>query len=493
MIGPIARTLEAHSVESDVSHILGGADRIESRDRGYRIWLTIAPYACAFFVIAFLRQVTYGGDLWVRLATGRLVFETRDVPRVDSFSFSSYGAQWIDHEWIMGTVMYLMYRVHYEFVVISLALLALAPFVLMHRHVLKNGSNPWLPTVGVVAVAIASAWRNYPPRPALVNPFCFAVLLILIDSHRLRKMSDGRLTPALFAIPLLFVWANLQAGFMAGFAVLAVWNAVCFIERRDRRLALAVAVGSFCIGFLNAYGWHLYSYTIWASIGGSADRNVVQEWLSPDFHSVLNWPHAFGIVLVLWLGVGATEPFRRVILITTLMASLLSARFEPLFAVSLIFAIAPSLKPVAAPTRGQLRLLSYLALPFILLPAIFFFGTVSGASPSAHEPNAALAYVRREYPGVHVLATIGFSSWFTYEREPVFIDGRTSQVYSNEIVQDYFDLERVRGNWTATLDKYHINVMIVDRDSELEHALSNAGWQRVFVDVSASVLTRGAG
>lgn len=461
-----------------------------ARERGFHLWLTVAPYASAFFGIAFLRQVLLGGDLWVRLASGRLVLESHAVPRHDPFSFSAVGATWIDHEWILGTAMYLMYRVHYELIVVVFALLALAPFIVMHRHVLVNRPAAWLPTLGIVAVAIAAAWRNYPPRPALVNPLCFAILLTLIDTHRFDDAKRRRLSPVFLAIPLMFVWANLQAGFMVGFAVLAIWTVVCFIERRDRQLALGITLVALCAGLANAYGWRLYTYTLWASIGGSADRNIVQEWLSPDFHTPLNWPHALAIVVALRFTGRPMDPFRQTMLVGTLMASLLSARFQPFFAVALIFAVVPALGSVARPSRLRLRMLSYAAAPVVVLPVAFFIAALPNGSPSAHQPHAALAFVRQTYPGEHVLATIDISSWLTYEREPVFIDGRTSQIYSNDLVKEYFDLVGAHGNWEATLDQHEINVVMVEPDSVLERALLSRGWREVFSEEFGTVFTR---
>ena len=94
----------------------------------------------------------------------------------------------------MGVLLYGLYSVDYELVVVVFSALAIAPFALMHWHALKTGAAP-LGTAGIVAVAIAAAWRNYPPRPALVNPLLFAILLILIDRHRSRPSSLGAIGP----------------------------------------------------------------------------------------------------------------------------------------------------------------------------------------------------------------------------------------------------------------------------------------------------------
>lgn len=452
--------------------------------------LTITPYVFAFFIIiAFSQQVIVGGDIWIRLTSGRYVLEEHAIPRSDPFSFTAYGHAWIDHEWIMGVAMYLMYRVHYEVIVVVFALLAIAPFALMHRHVLKAHNSPWLPTLGLVAVAIVSAWRTYPPRPALINPIFFALLLILIDQRRNTALGEGSKRVWL-AVPLMFVWANTQAGFMAGFGVLAVWAAICFFEKRDLLLALAVSVASISVGLVNAYGFRLYTYTLWASIGGSADRRFVQEWLSPDFHTPLNWPYAFALLVALRFTGRRMDPFRQIMLIGTIMASLLSRRFQPFFAVALILGVAPLLPQMRPLSRRHLRLLSYAVTPLFAIPAALFAITVPDGSPSSAQPHMALAFVRERYPDEHVFARIDVSSWMTYEGEPVFFDARTSQVYSNQLVEEYFDLEAARGDWEGTLDKYGINVMLVDADTPLAPALERRRWHNVLVDGDTILFVR---
>ena len=74
----------------------------------------------------------------------------------------------------------------------------------------------------------------------------------------------------------MFLWANLQAGFLAGLAALGVWTVACFVEKRDRLLALIITLASAGVGLLNAYGWDLYSYTLRAITSNTPDRQYVQ-------------------------------------------------------------------------------------------------------------------------------------------------------------------------------------------------------------------------
>src|SRR5688572_25061348 len=48
--------------------------------------------------------VMLNSDLWFHLAAGRLILETRAVPRVDSWSFTAEGQPWHNHEWLSDVI-----------------------------------------------------------------------------------------------------------------------------------------------------------------------------------------------------------------------------------------------------------------------------------------------------------------------------------------------------------------------------------------------------
>ncbi len=379
----------------------------------------------------------------------------------------------------MGAVLYLLNSVNYELVVVVMGLLVLLPFLIMHRYALHKGAQP-LATIGLVAIAMASAWRNYPPRPALLNPLFFAVLVIMIDKARSRRAGHASWMPVALVIPMMFVWANVQAGFMIGLAVLAAWAAVAIVERRNRLVAVGAALGAALVGLINAYGWHLYTYTISSSFGAKPDRLYVQEWFSPDFHSPLNWPFLPAMILALYVGLRSMDVFIRVLLVATLCAALISMRFQPFFAVALILAVAPQLPATRLPKLPVLRAMAFGSALVIGFLALLFVVAATSVTSTSQAPARGLAFLRANYPDEHVLASITFSNWLVYQDYPVFVDGRTTQVYPDQLMQDYFKVDLVQGNWEDVLNKHDINIVMTERDSRLAAALSFKRWNQVF-------------
>ncbi len=156
-------------VERGATLRLQAPDDAARRSSIYVKLLAPAPYLILFFFVGFLRNALRTGDIWVRMAAGRLVVRDHIIPRTDPFSFSVPGHSWIDHEWVLGAVLYLLNSLHYEAVVVVFALLGFASLFPSCTGMCSKGAER-LPTIAVVAIAMACAWRNYPPRPALVNP-----------------------------------------------------------------------------------------------------------------------------------------------------------------------------------------------------------------------------------------------------------------------------------------------------------------------------------
>ena len=454
----------------------------------------MAPYIIAFGLIGFLRHAFGPSDEWVRMASGRLVLEELSVPGADPFSFTVPGREWIDSEWLPGVVWYLLYSVDWELVVALTAVLSLAPFAIMHRYAVHNGSSP-LATTGIIAVAIASAWRNYTARPTVISPLMFAVLLILIDLYRKNPpavaslkafLNDRRIIAILI---LMLAWVNIHAGFLIGIAVLAAWSAASLLDRRDLRVPLAVLLASVLLTLLNPYGIDLPQYTVRAVFGDSPDRAYIEEWLSPDFHNPLNWPMLSALALVAYLGLRQTDNFRRLLLIGTMVASFISMRHQPFFAISLVFALAPLLDQVTVP-RYVPTVARLIAIPLIFTAVVLYVGTIS-VEPTLRSPTGGLAYLNATCPSERVIASTNFSSWLVYERYPVFIDGRSNQVYPSSLLRDYFKFDRLEPGWDKVPEKYGVDVVMFPKDHRVVGALEDLGWTAVFEGDVEVIVARG--
>jgi len=71
----------------------------------------------------------------------------------------------------------------------------------------------------------------------------------------------------------------------------------------------------------------------------------------------------------------------------------------------------------------------------------------------------------------------------------VYVDGRTD-LYDDAFLREYLTVSFARPGYQAVLDRYGVNLVIVEANSLLGDALSRDGWLAVYSDSTAAVYQR---
>src|SRR5687767_6812152 len=87
----------------------------EPKSTGARSFLTFRRlFPLAFFLMVFalaVRQSAYiDPDLWWHLQAGEDIVQSQTIPKVDTYSFTKAGSEWVAHEWLSEVVMFVIYR-----------------------------------------------------------------------------------------------------------------------------------------------------------------------------------------------------------------------------------------------------------------------------------------------------------------------------------------------------------------------------------------------
>ncbi len=72
---------------------------------------------------------------------------------------------------------------------------------------------------------------------------------------------------------------------------------------------------------------------------------------------------------------------------------------------------------------------------------------------------------------------------------PVFVDGRTD-LYGDEILNDYLAVMRVDENWQEILSKYDSDILLLHKQSNLGRFAVQEGWTVIYTDDVATLLAR---
>src|SRR5579863_133522 len=170
-------------------------------------------------------------DLGWQLASGRYLVEHHQIPRVDLFSYTAQGKEWI-YPPFSGAIFYLLYLA---------------------------GGYSALSWLNAFACAATVAFRTI-PRAELFTTVLFAAVLVMIWRNYRGKSAR------LWILPIIFLlWANLHLGFISGLGLLgaAVFFDLCDMLFADRRAAALARLkhlvpwiaASFAATFLNPWGW----------------------------------------------------------------------------------------------------------------------------------------------------------------------------------------------------------------------------------------------
>lgn len=149
-------------------------------------------------------------DLYLNLATGRLIAQGGHTFGTDPFTFTAQGT-WVNHSWLYGLVSYLIYSVGDwggAALVVLKALTVLATAWLMLRAGSLPGQRQWIPAVCTMLAVLALSPRLL-LQPAVVSMLLLAATLYILTRPVPSRL--GWLLPVLCA-----VWVNIDAWFILG-------------------------------------------------------------------------------------------------------------------------------------------------------------------------------------------------------------------------------------------------------------------------------------
>jgi hypothetical protein len=489
-------------------------------------------------LLALSARETVDPDLWWHLATGRHIVETGAIPRHDLFSYTVPDHEWITHEWLAQVLMVGLYSLGGlpALLLATCAVVTLA-FALLY---LQCDGRPHLAVFAVLLGALASA-VTWGPRPQMLTLALAAAFTYVLHLYR-----NGRRW-ALVLYPVLTVlWVNLHSGF---FTALVLLGLVILGELAARLLGyhtpgtlslprvrdLALALGA-CVlaALLNPNGARILAYPF-ETLGSQAMQRYIQEWASPDFHQRAYWP----LALLLFGGAASLALSARRRSLTDVglfcafgLAALHAARHIPLFVVIATpiltrylahvelgrlrwdlsrrpgrppprrpQTVGPS-PPAWVPSsghRGGLRGGVWIVLNWalVLLLALGGAARVAGVLrdnrdvEQAHYPVAALRYLEAEgLAERRIYNSYNWGGYLLWRGLPVFIDGR-ADVYGGAFMDQYVLAYQVRGDWRQPLERYDVEVVLIESGSSLATLLEASDeWRLAYRDELAVVYVR---
>jgi hypothetical protein len=284
----------------------------------------------------------FNPDLFWHLSSARWILAHGTIPKTDSFSFTRYGAPWIDFEWLTQLVWYAVNAIGglwaLWFLKFVLVIAAFWPVDGLLREEQASDSA----RAGAFAVWLMAMLAQTDLRADLISACFFAIVLRRLERRR---------ASFLFGFGLFALWANLHAGFVLAFGLYVLAFVAARAEEREIPDGLAAEATGAALGTLvNPYGARIYGVLL-AHTSDPAVRSVM-EWKAPSEHNAFQAPLLLAILFTLGLiclSARRASKFLLAAAFATLIAATFSARFGCYFAAAgAMFAFTAFPKPRAA-------------------------------------------------------------------------------------------------------------------------------------------------
>jgi hypothetical protein len=482
----------------------------ESRSVALRWWPAVI-LTCWSFGFTTMQ----GSDLWWHLAGGRWIEQTRTLHFTDPFSFTCHGRPWFHPEWLTDLILHAWTKL---FDTASLVWwkwgILVATFGLLFRLLRQICGRSGSAYLAVMA-AIAVGAPFFDMRPQLHTFLGFVVIL----SFALP------LSRRLWVLPLVFMlWANLHSGFLLGLFTVMVVLAVSFFYGETPRRAVAIGLACLLACFVNGNGSDALLWPIRFAQNSHSPFLRVAEWLPPwepgGIRSSMYYPSiaAFVVSLLIVVGSGGYRRQPRLTLssvvigLVTLVMSIRSRRFIPLFGISQSLLLAPALAVVFSSLRRRIvRSLPWLDRPRfwpIALPVAALIWGGLRLAPFPLSRNAFLYLTALDSFPVETMNLVeanhiegkvfslynwgGYIELRTEGRLQVFIDGRAGTVFDEKTYRQYLRVMGMFQGWEDVVWDSGADFVLWPQHNprQIEQLRKSGRWRPLYSDHVATLLAR---
>ena len=481
-------------------------------------------------VFAMASRTPLDSDMWWHIRAGREMIQQHAILTRDSFSYTRFGEEWINHSWLSQIVLFLAFdKGKYLglalFTSILAALSMMTVYPQMSEHPLMRGM-----VIVVTCLVAAPVWS---PRPQMFTLLFFGLTSLILYLYKKRANN------LLWVLPIVFIfWSNLHGGYILGLFLMVATilgevlnrtllsNAAERLSWKSIGQIVLVFVVCWLIVAINPNGWRMWLIPF-KTFNVDVLQKSISEWASPNFHQIEQQPFLWILVSTLAIvglsgerldGVEAVK-----LSLFTYLALYARRNFAPfalVVAPILTFHLDAIMKQWRCQVEGvvygkkydtTLRMIGCLnpirpnivkilnigILTIVTLISIVKLYWVTRPDFVLHYegilfPTKAVEWIKVNQPHGNMFNSYnwgGYLDWHLPEY-PVFVDGRTD-LYDDQVLNEYLEVTHGNQGWNQILDKYGVNFVFIESESLLSKILSTSkSWELVYQDNLAVVYMR---
>lgn len=512
----MATVIDEPQLDAPQSHAQHGpdesllTDKVPEHLRAPRAFAGLTMALGVVFV-AFCMRPIWHTDIWGHLSYGRYLYETRTLPATEPLLPLAKGVPFVDSAWLSQVAGYLIAtnpRLQIAGLQGTFAIGVTLCGAMICWMVYRRTWNGWFSLLSLGVFLFVASIPLTILRPQLVGILCFIFLLSRLH-QRTERTSDW------FLLPLTFVvWANCHASFMVGLGLIGCFWAgqMCDVLARTKsvssaikdpkavRLLLLLELCAVAV-LANPYTIRLYAEAL--NFSGNENLQDLAEWQPVtlrDGQGQVFIVTAIALAMLYRLSPRRVRSWEVLSLLLFGLATLWSCRMIVWWA------------PIAAVLVGQhthaiWRNWSHASLvgspyqrtgkwSFVMIGMIWISFMVSplaiavrhGKQPdpsralSKFTPRFAAEYLNEHPPQGLVFNTYewgDFLQWAGPRDIHLFVNSHAHLV-PREVWMAYMQVIEQRSGWDETLDRYGVNVIVLDaenRESLIKKLKEDERWQ----------------
>ena len=478
---------------------------LHALEKTFNLLIRILVYSSAFYFFSF---VTADTDLWGHIKFGKDMWAAMAFQRVDIYSYTAFGSEWINHEWLSELIMYFAYHIFGSpGLLIGKLLVGFSIVYILSRISFYRTCEPIV--YGIVFVlSVFVMCPGFMIRPQILT-FLFAAYFLYCFHLYLERGKN-----LLWSLPIMMIaWVNCHGGFLIGAGMFPVAIGCEYIACRMRnkdtahlgRMILWLVLTEAAV-LINPYGYYLLGF-LYETL--SAPRGIT-EW-APVTVFDLSYLRFKLLALLFLCSFFIRNKERRYwevgIIIISLIYAFMHQRHTPVFAIVAASYLTEniSLMVQRAGLSDKIRSFSsYVLLSVFLLLLISYQIVFAGYKYIKAEWNIIVDPT--EYPvyAVRFLKQNGikgkllipfdwgeYAIWKLYPDCRVSIDGRFRTVYSEKVLRDHFRAAGDESKLRDLLEKYPADIILGRQNPLYQRLMSTQDrWIYIYSDPTAIVFVR---
>ena len=481
---------------------------LHSLENTFNLLMKILVYSSAFYFFSF---VTADTDLWGHIKFGQDLWTAKSLYRFDIYSYTAFGAEWINHEWLAELIMFFVYRTFGSAgllmgkLLVGFAIISILSLITSRRicNIFVYG------LVFVLSVFVMSP--GFMIRPQLFT-FLFVAYFLYVFHLYFENQKN-----LLWSLPLIMIlWVNCHGGFLVGagmFPVVVGCEYITCLMRHKNTAHLGPMMFWLILTeasiFINPYGYHLpaFLYKTLSVPRGIGEWNPVSVFnLSYIRFKLL----AFLFLCSFFIRNQERRYWEAGIIGIALIYAFMHQRHTPVFAIVAAPYLVENYSLMVRRTNVSEEIRSFSSYAILNLFLCILIGYqlfFTGSKYIKAQCNIIVDPTKYPVSAVHFLKENGikgnillpfdwgeYAIWKLYPDCRVSIDGRFRTVYPEIVLTDHFSAAADETKLRELLEKYPPDI-ILGRQNPLYQRLiaTQDRWIYVYSDATSIVFIRNSG